>query len=289
MSGGRRWLELSVRAGSDTEGSELLADALIERGTRGVVERSGWLVGYFEEPADPAAFVECVRDGLVERTGVSSLEVRFDWQDHEEWSETWKRGLGVRRVGSRIVVHPSWMPPGDVSPDDVVILLDPGMAFGTAEHGTTRGCLRLLEEQVRRGDRVIDIGAGSGILSIAAAELGATGVVAIEGDPLACEALRENLERNGVEDLVSVERSWTSSGDLSVRTAVDGVVANLETGLLIPLFPGLRSVVADDGWLIVSGILDHEWDRVACTVRAHGLRLVRVDEDGEWRSGLFRR
>ena len=147
-------------------------------------------------------------------------------------------GVGSWRDAStdRIVVHPSWIEPTDLRGEDIVIMLDPGMAFGTAEHGTTRGCLRLLDGAVRDGDRVLDVGAGSGILSIAAAHLAAASVVAIEGDSLACEALAENLDRNGVSERVEVVEAWATHASLVARRPVSGIIANIEAGLLKPLF-----------------------------------------------------
>ena len=202
----------------------------------------------------------------------------------------WKRGLGVRRITDRIVVCPSWLEAG-VQPGDVVIQLDPGMAFGTAEHGTTRGCLRLLDGLVVGGEQVLDIGTGSGILAIAAARLGAANVRAVEMDPLACEAAVENAAANGVSDRVLVEEVAVTDGwmaDLPVR---DGVVANLETHLLLPLLGGLASSTRPGGWLLLSGILVDERDAVVAAVRhvQAGMSLEAEEVDGAWWSAAFRR
>lgn len=282
---GRRWLELRVRP-PEPEGDDgsLLPDALVELGARGVVERDGRYVAYFEEPDDPEAFLCRARASLAAWTRLDGIEVEHGWQEHEEWAETWRRGLGVRRLTDRLVVRPSWEEPDDLRPDDVVVVLDPGMAFGTAEHGTTRGSLRLLDGAVRGGDRVLDIGAGSGILSIAAARLGAREVVAIEGDPLAYEAMADNLRRNEVEERVAVVRTWATADDLAWLGPFDGIVANIETHLLAPLFAGFRAALLDGGWLVVSGILDSELDGVLSELGALGFTRVDVDEDEEWRS-----
>lgn len=286
---GRRWLEVTVRCPSAGELAPLLADAMVSLGARGVVERGGAFVSYFEEPDDVSDFVEKVRVSLGEETGLEGIRIEHAWQDHEEWAETWKRGLEPRRVTPRIVVHPSWSVPDDVRPDDVVIVLDPGMAFGTAEHGTTRGCLRLLDGLVNSGDRLLDVGAGSGILAIAAARLGASEVTAIEGDPYACEAMAENVERNGVADRVRWEEAWATADSLAAAGRVDGVIANIERGLLEPLFDGFRGILAPGAWMLLSGILDHEWEGLETGLGAAGFRCLEVDADGEWRSGLFER
>ena len=205
------------------------------------------------------------------------------------WLSIRRRGLVPRRVTDRIVVRPSWIDATDVGSDAIVVVLDPGMAFGTAEHGTTRGCLRLLDGIVEPGDRVLDVGAGSGILAIAAAHLGAAEVVAIEGDPLACEALEENLVRNGVTDRVRVVQGWADEVTLRGYHPVSGVVANLETGILRSLSPGLTGAVAAGGWLIISGVIQDEWPNVERVFVRAGYRVVDIDADGVWRSGLLRR
>jgi ribosomal protein L11 methyltransferase len=170
---------------------------------------------------------------------------------------------------------------------EVVVIVDPGMAFGTAEHGTTRGCLRLLDGVVEPGARLLDVGAGSGVLAIAAALLGAADVVAIEGDPLAWEALEENIEINGVEGRVRCRCALVDADDLAGYATVDGVVANIESATLIRLLPGFAGALGDGGWLILSGILGAEWPSVREAAEAAGLSFRALDEDGEWRAGLF--
>ena len=150
-----------TRCPATTDRAALLADGLVALGGRAVEERDGWYVTHVEEPTDPDDFVRRAHEVLALITGLGEIEVQVDWQAHEDWAETWKRGLVVRRVTDRIVVRPSWLEATDVGPDDIVIVLDPGMAFGTAEHGTTRGCLRLLDRAVREPANLIRPGASS--------------------------------------------------------------------------------------------------------------------------------
>jgi ribosomal protein L11 methyltransferase len=185
-------------------------------------------------------------------------------------------------------VTPTWETPA-VGPGDVVITLDPGMAFGNAEHGTTRGCLRLLDAALTPGGRVLDVGTGSGVLSIAAALLGAHEVVALEADPFACEVARENLASNGAADRVTVHEAWARADTLASYGTFDGVIANIEGKTLQALLPGLRSCARPGGWVILSGLLADEAGSLLDLAKALGLSAEAEDADGEWRSLLLRR
>ena len=284
---GRRWLEVQASASVTPDVGALIADSLVGAGARGVEERGNQYVAWFDEPDDPDRFVELLRARLEDETAAPGLTLEVRWQEHADWETLWMRGLGPRRVTERIIVHPSWAPPDDVGPDDVVLTIDPGMAFGTAEHGTTRGCLRLLEAQLARGDRLLDVGAGSGILAIAAIGLGAAHVTAIEADELAVEAMQENVDKAGHRAVVDVVHQRATSDDVATYDAVDGIVSNIESGLLLPLFDGFDRALAGGGWLIVSGILADEWDGVDQELRRRGYRPTGVDADGAWRSGSF--
>jgi ribosomal protein L11 methyltransferase len=282
----RRWLELGVRVPTSPDHGSLLADALLELGGRAVEEREGWLFTHVEAPGDAPVFEERARAHLEAAIDGELPEVRIRWRDHVDWSEAWKRGLGARRITDRLVVRPSWHPV-EARPGDIVIVLDPGMAFGTAEHGTTRGCLRLLDRAVVPGSRVADVGAGSGILSIAAAGLGATQVIALEGDPLAIEVLEDNVRRNGALHRVQWQERWVDASLMQMLAPLEGIVANLESGILRALLPGFAAALADSGWLILSGILRGEWEGMERDTTACGFETVASDLDGEWQSGWF--
>lgn len=241
---------------------------------------------FLPPPDDLDAFLEEARRHLDSLAGEGAVELEWRWQPQEDWESLWKRGLGVRRVTDRLVVAPSWE---DVSParGDLLITLDPGMAFGTAEHPTTRGCLRLLDGRVGRGDRIADVGAGSGILSIAAALLGAREVLALEMDELACQAARSNVEANDVGDRVRVCREEVGGRGPLPGEPRQGIVANLQRLLLLPLLTSFRESLAPGGWLIVSGILLREWDGMVRHATEAGFGLEEEDREGEWWSGGF--
>ena len=138
----RRWLEVGARSAEGVEDAPLIADALIALGGRAVVDEESWQVTHFAEPEDLEAFQADLSRRLREMTGLPAVTLRFRWQAHEDWAESWKTGLAPRRITDRLVVRPSWTE-YEAREGEIVIVLDPGMAFGTAEHGTTRGCLRL--------------------------------------------------------------------------------------------------------------------------------------------------
>jgi ribosomal protein L11 methyltransferase len=285
---GRRWLEVAVRCSAAEDLAPLLIDGLLALGGRAAEERDGWFVTHLDSPEDLDTFEADARAQLVSVTGIEQLELRTSWREHEDWAETWKRGLGFRRITDRIAVRPSWIAEPADAPE-IVLVVDPGMAFGTAEHGTTRGCLRLLDGVVTEGEHVLDVGSGSGVLAVAAVRLGASEVVAIEGDTLACEALAENLEHNGVADCVRWLEALVDAEGLAAYAPVDGVVANIESGTLRRLMPGFAAALKPSGWLVLSGILGEEWPSLRTVAEEAGFELREVDSDGEWRSGLFTR
>ena len=285
---GLRWLEVGVRSPSAEDLASLLVDGLLALGGRAAEERDGWYITHVQSQLDLEAYRSEAESLLRSHTGLDAIELHTTWREHEDWAETWKRGLGFRRITDRIAVRPSWVEEPEDAPQ-IVVVLDPGMAFGTAEHGTTRGCLRLLDGVVTAGVHMLDVGAGSGILAIAAALLGATDVVALEGDELACETLCENLASNRVEDRVRVVEGLVDSDGLSTYAPVDGVVANIESATLKGLLQGFCAAVRPGGWLILSGILADEWPSVRDAAEQIGFRGSEVDADGEWRAGLFRR
>lgn len=284
-------LTSGARELAESDSDAVLADALIALGGRSVEYSGGGWTTYLPEDASQAEDPEEVAAWLRAETGLAEVEVELGWQDHADWEQLWKVGLEPRRVGDHFLVTPSWCDP-EPREGDLVLVLDPGLAFGNAEHGTTRGCLRLLEHGVQAGDRVLDIGAGSGVLSIAAARLGAARCTAVEGDELAIATARENAERNGVGDCVDVVHAMVDAEAIAAlgdaAGGFDGVICNIEGFLLEPLLPGLRAAARHGGWLLISGILDHQWDAFRDQVLATGAEVLGVDGDGEWRGGLFR-
>lgn len=285
-----RWLVLRVPLPEAESVRDLWIEELLALEVRGVEEQAEHLVVYLPPPSqDPDALVSDLTSRLarVDAGGAAVPgPIEVGWQPHEAWEERWKQGFSARRVTDRITVAPSWDLP-EVDPGEILLTLDPGMAFGTSEHPTTRGCLRLLDGLVEPGQCIADIGAGSGILGIAAALLGADRVLALELDPWACRVARENAERNGVADRISVRAGVVTTDGLPTDAPFDGIVANIESGILRPLLSALQGALTPEGWLILSGILRTEAPGIVTAAREAGLYLDTVDEEAEWWTGAF--
>ena len=205
----------------------------------------------------------------------------------EDWAHAWKRHYKPMRIGKRVLLTPAWEEPNAL-PDDVVVRLEPGMAFGTGLHPTTRLCVAALEKWVSQGDSLLDIGTGSGVLSVVAAKLGAKLVIATDIDPLAIRAAKENARLNGVPtapNQLIVEQGSIPAGQ-DGRFSV--VVANILAEILIGLFEAaydnvpLAATLAPGGHLILSGILEEKAEGVVAAAARQGLREVERRQEGDW-------
>ena len=212
-------------------------------------------------------------------TRVSSSDVA-----EEDWAESWKEHFHVERFGERIVIVPSWRE-YEASAGDVVVTLDPGMAFGTGQHETTRMCLEALERAVRPGTRVLDVGCGSGILAITAAKLGAREVLAVDVDADCVRVTEENARANNVDGVVRAKQG--SAGEAwpfgQPAAGFDVVVANIIARAIIEMAPELARALIVGGRLIVSGVIGEREREVAEALAAAGLRVGDVRAMGDWR------
>ena len=203
----------------------------------------------------------------------------------EDWANSWKKYFHTDKIGKRIVIQPSWEE-YEPQADEVVLRLDPGAAFGTGTHPTTAMCLRALERLVKPGITVFDVGTGSGVLSIAAAKLGAAKVQAADYDATAVRVARENIEANGVAGVVSV-------GESDLFSAFDGkaelVTANLIADLVIRLLPDLDAHLAAGGVLLASGIIDDRAQEVREAAETAGFSIAEDHAEKEWHAMVIRR
>ncbi|HEV2238173.1 MAG TPA: 50S ribosomal protein L11 methyltransferase [Ktedonobacterales bacterium] len=213
----------------------------------------------------------------------------------EDWANAWKEFYHVTHLGARTVIKPSWRD-YDAQPGEIVIELDPGMAFGTGLHPTTRGCLALLERSVRPGDRVLDVGTGSGILALAAAKLGATHVLALDVSDVAVAATRANAAANALGERITVRHATLegAAGEpymplpprLETLGAEAGqfdlVLANIIARVIAQLAPALLRAVRPGGALIASGIIAERLEEAEGPLRAAGLLEIERHQEGDW-------
>jgi len=293
-----RWLELTVEAhgeaveavseifgrlghGAAVRPTQLIHDAGDELAAREDPSAPYLLTAHLpDDPAAPAA-IESTERALwhLQAFGLGPIgRLRVARVDDSDWTEAWKRGYAPQRIG-RIVIVPSWLDE-PMSPGELSIRLDPGMAFGTGLHPTTRGCLTLLQRIEPMPDRCLDVGTGSAILGIAALRLGADRVVGLDTDPIAVTAARANAAVNVLADRFEARR-----GTVAVRPTDEPyplVLANLVASLLIELAPALAANTAPGGTLIASGIIEPRADEVLASLRAAGFALIDRLDDGEW-------
>lgn len=305
------WLEVSVV--TDGEGAEAIADALKPFAYQEsvVLEQLG-----DEDDLDPDALQAAVtvkiyvaedKDTPEFRARIEEVVYQYsrlypippptfrELQD-EDWANAWKAHYHPFRIGKKIWIQPSWLEPGDSSTadedgirqDDVVLTLDPGMAFGTGLHPTTQMCLRALEAHVTPGQTVLDVGTGSGILAIAAAKLGASRLLAFDTDELAVAATQDNAAKNEI-----TERLTLFQGTLTQVTEKgwDVVVVNILAPVIINLLEqdDLLSYVAENGRLILSGIIEAQGAGVETAVAQAGGRVVEKLQIRDWVSYVISR
>lgn len=335
---GRAWLE--VRVAVSAEAAEAVAEELARRGARGLAVEEGGidlethaaartLVAHYPAWPGPGAslgqatslLLSELKDFLARLPawgldpGPAEVGIRLVSED--DWSEQWKAFFHPVRLGRRVVVHPSWEPPAaaDLGPGDVVVAIDPGQAFGTGGHATTRGAMELLEQVLTPGSPaspeggagdgardgtgdgawVLDLGTGSGVLAVAAAKLGAARVLAIDNDPVAVAAARENVECNGVSERVEVVDGDAAAlldrfGGRPPAERPGLIVANLHTGLIVDILPAAARALPPGGLFAAAGVSSGEGEeRVAAAARESGLDEMDRHPDEGWVSFLFRK
>lgn len=206
------------------------------------------------------------------------LELEMKDVDEEDWSNAWKKYYHPVQVGEHLVVCPSWEA-YDRQPDDVVLTLNPGMAFGTGTHDTTRLCMELLEKYITPQDTVLDVGCGSGILAITAALLGANKIIGCDIDEVAVKVAGENAALNGVQDRIAFHQ-----GDLTsqVEGSFQIICANIVADVIIRLSEDVGRYLAKDGIFITSGIIDTREQDVLNALEQNGFQVIERRTSGGW-------
>jgi ribosomal protein L11 methyltransferase len=210
---------------------------------------------------------------------VFQYTVRTQTLDEEDWAEAWKAFFHPQKVSSRLVVKPTWRSYA-AAPGEQVIEIDPGMAFGTGTHPTTALCLQLLEKHLIPGQRILDVGTGSGILLIAAAKLGASRLTGVDSDPMAVAVARKNLRLNGID----LHNTTLCCGNLvdCIGRSHHMVVANILAHVIVALLDHVPALLTPGGIFICSGIIKPHQDRVTDKLAACGLDLVQVLVQEDW-------
>ena len=303
------WLEAVVH--TTTFGSDLVSDEMMALGAAGteIVDRADVpdprQPGVYWELYDPAMIdampddvlvkawfergekeretIEAVRAHLEQLRAqggadLGTLRLELSGVKDEDWSENWKKYYKPFRIGTHLVVKPTWEA-YQPSPEDLIIELDPGMAFGTGTHETTNMCMQLLEKHLKSDMRVMDVGTGSGILAIAALKLGAAVAEGVDIDPVAVRTAGENAALNGVQDKLTV-----LVGDLSDKASgqYDIITANIVANAILSLAPAVPGLMAEGATFIASGIIDSRKDEVIAGLEKAGLAVVEVKEKRGW-------
>jgi ribosomal protein L11 methyltransferase len=202
-----------------------------------------------------------------------------------DWFDSLRKHFGILEIGEKFIIKPSWI--NQALPDSslCVIELDPGAAFGTGLHPTTRMCLLKLDRHIRSGIAVLDLGTGSGILSIAAAKLGAGSVTALDIDPVAVRAATANIELNKVDKNVQVKRGTLSINRVKqYRDKFDLVLTNISSKVISDLATHLREILKSGGILIATGFHSRGMDEVLISLALADFKILDIDQDGEWKT-----
>ena len=226
--------------------------------------------------------VEAVREGLevIRASGIDLGEAILLQReiDEEDWAHGWKAYFKPLRIGKRLIVKPSWEE-WEAKDEDIVLELDPGMAFGTGTHPTTRFCMEALEKWMKPGTDVLDVGCGSGILAVTAAKLGAAGVDALDIDPLSIKVTIENVHLNDVESIVKAKENDLLAG---WTRPVDLVVSNIVADVIIRLSSDVPKCLIEGGLWISGGIIDERYKEVEKVIKGKGFKILEVIEEAGW-------
>jgi len=292
------WIEIKLSV--DGESAEAIADVLQRFGHQGVsiepegIEPDRWDEGELPPPQRLTLRAYIPDDDQAEaaklhlETALGHLQLLYPMPTpvytrvaESDWAEAWKAHYHPLRIGRDLLIRPLWVEV-ETKPSDIELALDPGMAFGTGTHPSTQMCLIALEEQLRPGMRVLDLGCGSGILAIAAAKLGATHVLALDIDATAVEATLANATQNGVADKITVQRGSLREL-LRSPQRFDLMVVNILAKVIIEMCKdGLGQVVAPGGIGIFSGIIDTQAEEVATALQQAGLTPFARQQQGDW-------
>lgn len=304
------WVEIKIK--TTTEAVEAITNILFENGAQGAMiedpkdflfqkaheydwdyieedvfntdDENVYIKTYISEENDVVTFIESIKIRISELRNfgidIGAGEIFTDNVNEEDWANNWKKYYKPTKIGNSIVIKPEWE---EYSPSegDLVIHMDPGMAFGTGNHETTSMCIENLEKYVLEKSTVFDIGCGSGILGIVASKLGAKNVVGIDIDEMAVKVANENIQKNNVQDIMTAI-AGNMTDKIEEGAKADIVVANIIADIIMKMSGDVRKLLKDDGIFISSGIILAKVDEVLENLKDNGFEVVDVIKKGEW-------
>ena len=297
-----KWIEAKVVFDAEDSplAGELIANLFFEFDLQGVVEEDptmepteDWaedsigcaqqyaVIGYFPKNRQAKKRCRVLEEKLAVLKKNTALLYRISYKelDEEDWAEAWKVFFEPQKIGKKIVVKPTWCE-YEASPDDIVLELDPGMAFGTGTHPTTALCIRLIEAYLHKGDSVLDIGTGSGILMIAAARLGAGFICGLDKNEMAVKIADKNIRLNGIApQKFSVKKGNLVTG---IKERYDLVVANILTQVIYNLLEDIEKILNDKAIFICSGILEKNENLVIARMKTIGFDILDLCVKDQW-------
>ena len=297
-----KWIEAKVVFDAEDIhlAGELISNLFFEFDLQGVAEEDptvepteGWaedsigrpdrhaVIGYF--PKDRKVKKRCKvmekKLALLKENSAILYRVSYKELAEEDWAEAWKAFFTPQKIGRKIVVKPTWCE-YRADPDDIVLELDPGMAFGTGTHPTTALCVNLIEGYLKRGSSFLDVGTGSGILMITAAKLGAGSICGVDKDTVAVDVAAANLKLNKIDP-----QSYSlSTGNLleGIKAKYDFIAANIFTHVILELLDDLHRVLAQDGIFVCSGMFEKNKNLVVARMKNMGFEILEIREQEEW-------
>ncbi len=266
--------------------TELVCGALWELDIDGITEEENEISVFTNENKNTNLdSIQAVLEKLQSENVISNFSIQqFEFED-KNWNEEWEKSLNVIDVSERLVIKPSFRE-YNAKPEQLIITIDPKMSFGTGEHQTTKLVLRMLEEEVKPGIRVLDIGTGTGILAIGAVKLGASGALGIDNDEWCFINAKENIELNNVSDKIDVKLAEINSIQ---PEKFDLVCANINKNILIDIAAEVYMFIADSGKLILSGLLIQDEKDITEHYSSLGLKSIKTKVLDEWISILFQK
>ncbi|MDD4296533.1 MAG: 50S ribosomal protein L11 methyltransferase [Ruminiclostridium sp.] len=297
-----KWMEVEVTA--IPEWQDVVSQAFMDMGVQGI------------EIVDPAAFrdvldknryLDYADDGFIESYGDKVIirsyfhaeqdkqsienqlseafnlyninpQVIIRLRDDSEWKDNWKKNYKTFHISEKVIIKPSWET-CNFSPNQIVIEIDPGMAFGTGTHETTRMCALFLDDLVKGNENVLDLGCGTGILGIVAAKLGASKVTCVDIDEAACRIAKENISNNHASELINVVNGELSDVE---KKEYDIVIINIIADVILSLIPDIKMYCKSTSVVLLSGIIKERRQEVLDSAVLHGFRPVQELNDGEW-------